>query len=315
MEKRDRQNGGSEQISGSRELQSELRPAPGKVTHTSKLSARSEPVVQRKPATTGSEATPRQSRPLGDSTRDLWMDAAHRGATALPEPVQNMPASSSPSGAVVQRKGEDKNFDRASGDKSLKLEDTPGSMQLPDELTAGMKGAWADSFPGGKSQEQGGVLLRNKDGSYEFKRGAAGTSGMFPHSGYAEPGKDQTLIGSGHTHPYDKSEGGHTDVSFSGADIANLIYRQDKMRVVQSGDTQFVLLRTDEFAAQLQSLDDKGKEKLHKEIKDHWNQAFQSAKGKLPDRSEAATKSTCAKYKLAYYRGKEGSVSKVDTTK
>jgi hypothetical protein len=58
------------------------------------------------------------------------------------------------------------------------------------------------------------------------------------------------------------------------------------MRVVQSGDTQFVLVRPDEFAAQLQGLDDKGKEKLHKEIKDHWNQAFQSAKGELPERSE-----------------------------
>jgi hypothetical protein len=114
MEKRDRQNGGSEQIAGSREPQRDLRPAPGKVTHTSKLSPRGEPAVQRKPATTSSGATPRHLRKLEDFTRDMWMDAAHRGATALPDPVQQMPASSAPSGAVVQRKGMDKNFEKAS---------------------------------------------------------------------------------------------------------------------------------------------------------------------------------------------------------
>jgi hypothetical protein len=304
MEKRDRHNGHPGPMADGREVQHASRPAPGKVTPASKLPAHPGTTVQRK---AGTDARPVPSRQ--DFSADAWMDAAHRGVAALSE----APHAES-RGAVVQRKGEDKNFEKASGDKPLKNEDTPDSMKLPEELTAGLKAAWGDSFPGGKSQEQGGILVRNKDGSYKFKRGAAGTTGTFSPN-YEDQGKDQTLVGSSHTHPYDKIEGGYTDVSFSGGDIANLIYQEDKLKVVQSGDTQFVLVRTEEFAAQVRDLDEKGKETLYQEIKDHWNKSFLAAKGKLPERSEAATKSTCQKYKLSYYRGKEGSVSKVDTSK
>jgi hypothetical protein len=72
------------------------RPAPGKVTLTSKLSPGRGPVMQRKAAATGAEAaTPARSQ--WELTTDLWMDAAFRGATALAERdqhiVQASPAS------------------------------------------------------------------------------------------------------------------------------------------------------------------------------------------------------------------------------
>jgi hypothetical protein len=301
MDKGDRQKARPVQKVDSHEPQRAARPAPGKVTPAGKLSPGQEPAVQRK-AATGAEIGPRQARP--DFAADSWMDAAHRGSAALSTPAQG----------VVQRKGEDENFTKVSGDKPLKVADTPDSMKLPEELTTGLKGAWADSFPGGKSQEQGGILVRNKDGSYEYKRGPSGTSGTFT-TNYGDKGADQTLIGGSHTHPYDKSEGGYTGVSFSGADIAGMVYWQDKLHVVQAGDVQFVLVRTEEFQAQVDALDDKGKEALYYEISDHWDKGFAAAKGKLPERAETATKATCAKYKLSYYRGKEGTVSKVDTSK
>jgi hypothetical protein len=90
MERDDRQNGSPTQIAGSREPQRASRPAPGKVTRTSKLSPSRAPAVQRKALATGIEGTPRQSRSLWDLTTDPWMDAAHRGGVAFAErgPVQ-----------------------------------------------------------------------------------------------------------------------------------------------------------------------------------------------------------------------------------
>jgi hypothetical protein len=68
----------------SQETQRASRPAPGKATPASKLPAGREPVVQRKAAAPASEAPARQARSLAELSSDSWMDAAHRGTTALP---------------------------------------------------------------------------------------------------------------------------------------------------------------------------------------------------------------------------------------
>jgi hypothetical protein len=92
MEKDERQSGGPEQEAGNREPQRASRPAPGKVTRTSRLSSGRGPAVQRKAAApdAGAEAPP--ARSAWDHTMDPSMDAAHRGVTALvergQEPVQ-----------------------------------------------------------------------------------------------------------------------------------------------------------------------------------------------------------------------------------
>jgi hypothetical protein len=59
------------------------QPAPGKVTLTGKLSAGRSPAVQRKVAATATGAAMRPARSAWDHTMDSWMDAAHRGLTAL----------------------------------------------------------------------------------------------------------------------------------------------------------------------------------------------------------------------------------------
>src|SRR5438132_14391503 len=45
----------------------------------------------------------------------------------------------------------------------------PESMELPKELTDGMQAAWDASFPGGKSQEQGGILVKTAQGKCEWR--------------------------------------------------------------------------------------------------------------------------------------------------
>ncbi|HWN71312.1 MAG TPA: DUF4157 domain-containing protein [Haliangium sp.] len=61
------------------------RPAPGKVTRTSKLPGSRAPVVQRKAAAGAPAGPPGQARSRWELTTDPWMDAAHRGLTALAE--------------------------------------------------------------------------------------------------------------------------------------------------------------------------------------------------------------------------------------
>jgi hypothetical protein len=91
----DRQAGGAGPTSGEHETR---QVAPGKVTRTSRLSpgrprnhqaamtgAGSPPAVQRKAAATGAGAAARPARSSGELTVDRWMDAAHRGLTALAE--------------------------------------------------------------------------------------------------------------------------------------------------------------------------------------------------------------------------------------
>src|SRR5262245_37325667 len=56
---------------------------------------------------------------------------------------------------------------------------TPVTFTLSPELKQGMKDAWDASFPGGRSQEQGGILVRKADGSLEWRAGPAGNSGSF----------------------------------------------------------------------------------------------------------------------------------------
>lgn len=86
MEHGDRQRNGPEQAAASREPQRAERPAPGKVSRTSKLAPGRGPAVQRKapaPAADGADGASSRSRSLWDHTMDPWMDAAHRGAQAL----------------------------------------------------------------------------------------------------------------------------------------------------------------------------------------------------------------------------------------
>jgi hypothetical protein len=134
---------------------------------------------------------------------------------------------------------------------------------------------------------------------------------------YGDVGKDQTLVGIGHTHPYDKSEGGHTDVSFSGGDISSIVYEKkiQPLNIVQSGEAVFVLARTAEFEELLKGLDADGRRELAQKIEKTWSDVYTSTKGKIPARAEAATRATCKAFHLVYYRGKNGSLTKVDVSK
>jgi hypothetical protein len=85
MHKGDQRQGGHEghqHSVGATRTEQGARPAPGKVTRTSKLAGgQGAPVQRKEQGAAGGAATPR--RTAWQQTTDPWMDAAHRGAQAL----------------------------------------------------------------------------------------------------------------------------------------------------------------------------------------------------------------------------------------
>lgn len=179
----------------------------------------------------------------------------------------------------------------------------PEILAIPLALDLAMDTAWSKSFPKGKSQEQGGVLVTDKQGEYVFHPGKPGTTGSFKVN-RGDVKKGEKLVSIAHTHPYDKSEGGFTDVSFSGQDIALMAKHNEKMSFVRSGDHDFLIARTTEFDALVKKA--KSKQDLFKEIRKHWTDLYKAAKGTLPENARAATRATCLKYHLLLYEGDKG---------
>jgi hypothetical protein len=184
------------------------------------------------------------------------------------------------------------------------IKSAPSHLSLPLVADVGLQKAWEKSLPGDKSQEQGGVLVSGTSG-YEFRAGAAGTSGTFPFN-RQDVKKGETLVSVAHTHPYSAKEGGHTDVSFSGQDLALFATQKERMSIVRSGDHDFLAARSVDFDIRLLLSDSS---KLFAAIKKHWNDVFTAASGSLPDRARAATKSTCLKFDLLYYEGSKGTLA------
>ncbi len=211
-------------------------------------------------------------------------------------------------GTGAPRNPGDVGFDAAAGGVKP-ITNAPGEMRWPQTMNDGMNDAWGKSFPNGLAQEQGGVLVRTADGKYEFRSGAAGNTGSFsPNYDAVKPG--ETLVADAHTHPYDVSEGGHTNVSFSGQDLGRLAVLKDvNMSVMQSGEGKFAIVRTKEFDALVAS---KGDRALMNEMKTTFNTEMRNANGTFAERNEAATRAVAKKYNLAYYHGTGDTLARVN---
>lgn len=249
--------------------------------------------------------------PFASPFRGMYDDGmchTEAGLNYTPDPLNYTPAPATakadPDAAFKTLTGQEK--------ETVSEADAPKNVKLPKELVQGMQKAWDGSLPGGKSQEQGGFLVKNKDDKYEWRAGAAGDSGSFSPN-YSDIKAGEKEVALGHTHPYDKSEGGYTNVPFSGQDLARQVYVNDPLSVVQSDKGMFGSARTKEFEKMLEGLDDKGKKKLFDEMKKGWDDTYKKSKGQLPDRADAATKAIAHKYHLLYYKGTGDTMNLVDT--
>jgi hypothetical protein len=96
MQKGNQRQSELEQAGGQRAEQ-DGRPAPGKVTRTSRLPGGSRQPVQRQASAAGAGNGASRARSLWDLTMDPWMDAAHRGT-----PLPDEPAAASAQAQPVQ---------------------------------------------------------------------------------------------------------------------------------------------------------------------------------------------------------------------
>ncbi|TDE89507.1 hypothetical protein EXU48_20285 [Occultella glacieicola] len=210
---------------------------------------------------------------------------------------------------AVQRNAK---FDEAALGKAFDVEGAPDSLGLPPELAAGLAAAWDASFPEGKSMEQGGILVKTKDGKYVWRAGVGKASGSFQVN-YKDVGPDEVLVASGHTHPYDTSEGGFTDIAFSAGDLSNMVWQQERVKVVQSGTARFAVAKTSEFDALVAAADTPEKKTaLRLEMNALWNTTFAAGAAKklaFKIRVEQAAQAVCDKYHLVYYAGKDDTVT------
>lgn len=160
---------------------------------------------------------------------------------------------------------------------------------------------WANSFPGGKSQEQGGTLVSDAAGNLSMVNTGGGSSGSFSPNLSVKSG--DTVQGIFHTHPYDASEGNHTGVSLSGGDAAYLINQQQSVIMAQSGQDQFMYMRTAETPASIDAV------KLNNAQNARIGQLLGQG-ASFSDASKTAAQETARKHGLAYYEGKDGVLSR-----
>lgn len=167
---------------------------------------------------------------------------------------------------------------------------------------------WSQSFPAGKSKEQGGTLaFDKKTGTVSIQNlgGSGSTSGSFsPNNTLNDPKKD-AVLGAFHTHPYDKTEGSYTGVSLSGGDAAYMINEKHNLIVAQSGTKQFMYLRTAKTPAHVD----------FNALNDAQNARIGVLTSKGMDfavASRQAASETATKYHLAYYEGSNGTLTRVN---
>ena len=183
--------------------------------------------------------------------------------------------------------------------------DAPAKIQFAPEVQKTFETLRQRSFPGGKSKEQGGTVVADTKGRLSIQNigGDGSTSGSFtPKLILKDPAK-YSAVGVFHTHPYDKSEGSYTGVSFSGADAGTFINSGLKIDVAQSGPKQFAYVRTDQTPASVDA------DKLDKDQNDRIGTLVDQGYS-FPQASRLAAAETAKTYGLAYYEGSSGTLQR-----
>ena len=181
--------------------------------------------------------------------------------------------------------------------------DAPESITLSSQTNTEFNELWDKSFPNGTSQEHGGTLVRGKDNNINLINKGGGTSGSF--SPNRNVGEEQEIVGVFHTHPYDKTEGGYTNVSLSGGDGAYMINTGDSVMIAQSGNGQFMYLRTEQTPKTIDH------NKLNTDQNNRVYEIMKNDGKSFDEASRIAASETAKNNGLAYYEGTDGTFNRV----
>jgi type VI secretion system secreted protein VgrG len=179
--------------------------------------------------------------------------------------------------------------------------DAPTTVDMSN-MQGDFQRQWDNSFPGGVSQEHGGTIVSDSSGNLSMINEGGGGRRNFSPDLTVNP--DQSVAGVFHTHPYDSTEGGYVGVSLSGADAAYMINNNQNIVIAQSGEDQFMYMRTADTPASVDStaLNNAQSARVY-ELCDAGHD-FSAA-------SRIAAKETAEQNGLAYYEGRDGKFSKV----
>jgi uncharacterized Zn-binding protein involved in type VI secretion len=185
----------------------------------------------------------------------------------------------------------------------LSLDGNPPTLIITPELCRQFRDSMARSFPGGRSQEQGSTIIRDADGNVSSFVGTGnGNSGSFSPDRNVPAGT--RALGISHTHPYDATEGGMTNVSLSGGDAAYMINQGDQMIFAQSGDGQYMYMRTATTPANVDFTRTDDAQNARIGVLTSQGKSFDEA-------SRIAARETAQRLGLAYYEGRNCKLDRV----
>jgi hypothetical protein len=185
--------------------------------------------------------------------------------------------------------------------------DAPKTVQFSPTLQGQFNALWSQSFPGNSSMERGGTIMSDRHGSLSLQNvgGQGGDSGVFHPDLVAKDPANYRPIGLFHTHPYAKSEGGYTGIAIDGGDAGGLIDSPAAFCIAQSGDKQFMFMKTGATQpppVSQPAMKAEGQRDANAE----------SAKGfSFADASTRAAIEIAQKYGLAYYEGSHGHFTRI----
>jgi len=188
----------------------------------------------------------------------------------------------------------------------------PATVRLPTSLVDALDELWDESYlPDGAPQEQGGNLVRNYSGSYEFRREEGYLANKFEPD-FNDVGWSQELVGVVHTHPYENRE--LVGATFSATDLADISSEDEgqTLNVIRSGDMTFLVARTKEFdklVARYEATGDLGQ--LYGKIYECYGRVRDQTEGTFHQKLEAAVIAVCREFHLEYYRGHGDTLTRV----
>jgi hypothetical protein len=202
----------------------------------------------------------------------------------------------------------------------------PRAIQFSPELQSQFDKLWAKSHPtdkhhpNGQAQEWGDTVVTNRQGVLSAQNTVHGEidhigpdgkpqgGEVRPNLNVTDPGKYKP-IGAPHTHPYTETPDhpAYTGISLSGPDAAYITSTSIgdlHFIMAQSGDAQFMFLKTKETPANLDgdALYEIANARTHRRV--DLRLSFQNA-------SRMVAKGLAIQYNLAYYEGEHGALTRV----
>jgi hypothetical protein len=216
----------------------------------------------------------------------------------------------------------------------------PSAVRLPASVVSDLERLWQKSITGKeKNLEHGGNLVRTYGGREHIREQPATSEDEFVGDPN-EKGVGDTILAIAHTHPEPDAPEHYS--CFSVEDIQNFMEpggNQRPMKLLRSGPMTYMLVHTKQSRATMdglldeqQRLDGERKKSMMVDMKVVYDAAFKATPGNdggpdphapedHPDRhlkgprwaeaGEAAVAAVCAKYEIAFYKGRGSELQRV----